>query len=222
MSHIHEQRNEIKGPSGPALQENLITLICHDDEHGEAIIEMIGGATLFEGEYKGVAERVVTYWAKYHKAPKAHLFDLFDDILTDKHNRRGNVIAQIIAATIDLYPQLDREVVLSQLGEFVQTQRAKITIMDMADTVQAKQGRSFDKIDELIADYQKGRPPAKGHTWNNPDVSLLDGRRGNLPEFPLDTIRSTRLRKWIEDAAHAAGSSGGSIPPLGTTTELSI
>jgi hypothetical protein len=42
------------------------------------------------------------------------------------------------------------------------------------------------------------------HSWPDPDRSLLDDRRGSLPEFPIDTL-STDWRRWLQNAARGAG-----------------
>src|SRR5262249_17466548 len=41
------------------------------------------------------------------------------------------------------------------------------------------------------------------HSWENPDWSMLDDRRGQLPDFPLDTLTSA-WRNWAERAAKGA------------------
>src|SRR5262245_23682218 len=40
--------------------------------------------------------------------------------------------------------------------------------------------------------------------WREPDWSLLDDRRGTLPEFPLDVL-TDEWRSWLKKAAHGAG-----------------
>jgi hypothetical protein len=40
--------------------------------------------------------------------------------------------------------------------------------------------------------------------WGNPDWSLLDDRRGQLPDFPLDVL-SGEIRNFLERSAHGAG-----------------
>jgi hypothetical protein len=46
--------------------------------------------------------------------------------------------------------------------------------------------------------------PGHPHDWHDPDFSLLDDRRGDLPEFPLDVLPD-KWRAWVELAAHGAG-----------------
>jgi hypothetical protein len=46
--------------------------------------------------------------------------------------------------------------------------------------------------------------PAPPDRWDNPDWSLLDDRRGDLPHFPLDTLTAEWVA-WLDKAAHGAG-----------------
>ena len=45
---------------------------------------------------------------------------------------------------------------------------------------------------------------ASEETWQNPDLTLLEDRRGELPEFPIDVL-DPASRKFIERASHGAG-----------------
>jgi len=42
------------------------------------------------------------------------------------------------------------------------------------------------------------------HSWDDPDTSILDDRRGELPAFPLDVL-SPSWQQWAIKAAHGAG-----------------
>jgi hypothetical protein len=57
--------------------------------------------------------------------------------------------------------------------------------------------------------------------WEAPDWSLLDDRRGELPEFPSETLPA-KWRDWAELAAHGAGVTPAHviIPLLGITSAL--
>jgi hypothetical protein len=37
------------------------------------------------------------------------------------------------------------------------------------------------------------------HSWNDPDLSILDDRRGDLPEFQVDTL-SQEWQLWLKIA----------------------
>jgi len=59
------------------------------------------------------------------------------------------------------------------------------------------------------------------HSWDDPDWSILDDRRGDLPEFPVDTL-PTPCQEWIERAAHGAGVTFAhvAVPLLGIASSL--
>src|SRR6516225_3718898 len=59
------------------------------------------------------------------------------------------------------------------------------------------------------------------HGWDAPDWSILDDRRGELPEFPLDCF-SPKVRAWVERAARGAGVTVAhvAVPALGIASSL--
>ena len=97
----------------------------------------------------------------------------------------------------------------------------------------AGQGLSQDEIEEELARYPDGigskyakrlhneiercfskwqttqgaQPSGQGtasHNWQDPDWSILDDRRGELPDFPIDVL-SQSWTDWVTKAAHGAG-----------------
>src|SRR6516165_10664543 len=71
-------------------------------------------------------------------------------------------------------------------------------------------------------DAQKGRDERGGdHNWADPDWSILDDRRGDLPEFPIDTL-PVPWQRWVERAAHGAGATPAHVvvPLLGIASSL--
>ena len=59
------------------------------------------------------------------------------------------------------------------------------------------------------------------HTWADPDWSILDDRRGDLPEFPLDVLSGV-CREWVTRAALGAGVTPAHVatPLLGIASSL--
>ena len=57
--------------------------------------------------------------------------------------------------------------------------------------------------------------------WNDPDFTILDDRRGELPEFPLEVF-SSDWQRWAKDAAHGAGVTVDHVmvPLLGIASSL--
>jgi hypothetical protein len=73
----------------------------------------------------------------------------------------------------------------------------------------------------LIDSIEKGADGRRAaHSWEDPDTSILDDRRGNLPEFPIDTLPA--CQGWIERAAHGAGATTAhvAVPLLGIASSL--
>jgi hypothetical protein len=59
------------------------------------------------------------------------------------------------------------------------------------------------------------------HSWDFPDWSILDDRRGDLPGFPVD-IFAPQIREWLERTAHGAGvfPDHVAVPLLGVVASL--
>jgi hypothetical protein len=90
---------------------------------------------------------------------------------------------------------------------------------------------TFD--DAFDRDFGAARTHAKRHkrsgqqnnsqceSWDDPDWSILDDRRGELPEFPIDTLSGTGI-DWVSRAAHGAGVTVDhvAVPLLGIVSSL--
>jgi Protein of unknown function (DUF3987) len=63
--------------------------------------------------------------------------------------------------------------------------------------------------------------PNSAHRWDEPDWSILDDRRGELPEFPVGALPAS-LHDWLHRAARGAGVTVGhvAVPLLGIASSL--
>jgi uncharacterized protein DUF3987 len=59
------------------------------------------------------------------------------------------------------------------------------------------------------------------YSWESPDWSVLDDRRGELPDFPLN-IFSQRIGEWVKRSAHGAGATPDHVanPLIGIASGL--
>jgi hypothetical protein len=59
------------------------------------------------------------------------------------------------------------------------------------------------------------------HSWDDPDWSLLEDRRGDLPSFPLDCLNA-RWQAWALQTAHGSGTTPAHVvvPLLGIASGL--
>jgi Protein of unknown function (DUF3987) len=77
------------------------------------------------------------------------------------------------------------------------------------------------RADNQPSGSEKDYSRAPLHDWENPDWSILDDRRGNLPDFPLDCLGGM-LKEWIKRAANGAGVTAAhvAVPALGISSSL--
>jgi hypothetical protein len=73
------------------------------------------------------------------------------------------------------------------------------------------------------SEQQPNAPQSKEtlHNWDDPDISLLDDRRGDLPEFPVDVF-TPAWQDWLLRASHGAGVRPDhvALPLLGVASSL--
>jgi len=71
-------------------------------------------------------------------------------------------------------------------------------------------------------DYQQDQNiESLNSCWEDPDISILDDRRGDLPEFPVEVLAPS-CREWVERAAHGSGVTPAhvAIPLIGIVSSL--
>lgn len=131
-----------------SLQENLITILAFDKEHGRIVSKMLD-VTLMDGDYRLIAERCIDYWRQQDMPPDDHLADLFADILEDKHNRRAAVIRRHIRSMIALSESINTKYVMQQLRDHAKLQRFKAGIVEAAELISKKAEMALGEIEEL-------------------------------------------------------------------------
>lgn len=131
-----------------SLQENLITLLCYDNEQGKVVANMIN-IELMEGDYRMIAERAIDYWRKYEIAPADHSADMFGDILSDKHNRRGNTIRRLLRNMIALSETINTKYVMNQLRDFTRLQRFKSALVESAEKINQTEQMALPEVEEI-------------------------------------------------------------------------
>jgi hypothetical protein len=79
--------------------------------------------------------------------------------------------------------------------------------------------RQLQRAHAKIAERRTDRA---AHSWEDPDLSMLDERRGDLPAFPLDTLQPQKLRDWVTRAASSRGTTIDhvAVPILGGASSL--
>lgn len=119
-----------------ALQENILTLVCFDDEAAPFIVNSVD-VGLFESDiYKDIAQQAIEYYHQFKEAPKDHLPDLLEDKLDpDKDKKRAELYQRIIVNLYEFKEGINRKYVLSKVTEFVRQQRLKGAVVDAVNNI---------------------------------------------------------------------------------------
>ena len=141
---------------GKTLSENVLTLLCFNDECGKIIASQIP-PELFEGDYRVIAERAVDYWRTYQKAPRDHTADLVADIMDDPNNKRAPTFRRVIAAMMDLATTINTVYVMDTLTTFIQMQKFKAAILSSAEKLNTVQEVAVPEIKKIWNDLLKIR-----------------------------------------------------------------
>jgi hypothetical protein len=85
-------------------------------------------------------------------------------------------------------------------------------------------GEWAKRVDErqLQRAYENAPASEPIHSWDDPDISLLDDRRGTLPVFPIAAFAPDELQQWVRQAADNTATSIDhvAIPLLGVASGL--
>src|SRR5580704_3905490 len=133
------------------LQENLATLISHDDAHGKIVVNLIE-PQLFEGELRTIVERCIDYWRQHNQAPKQHTQDLVADIIDDPHNRKAQTYNNILIAMLELSENINADYVISKLTTFHRTQHLKDAVLRSAQRLEAEGELAITEVEEIWND----------------------------------------------------------------------
>ena len=140
-----------------SLQEDIVTLLAHDEVHGRIVANMVD-ADLFEGELRVIAERCVEYWRQHNTAPKQHTQDLVADVLDDPKNRRAGTYRGILISMLQLSENINATYVIKQLSLFRRQQKLKEAIWRSAERIEGKPELAVTEIEEI---------------WNDPAASAV-------------------------------------------------
>jgi hypothetical protein len=79
----------------------------------------------------------------------------------------------------------------------------------------------FETVEIKNSEQLKQSRKLETGTWEEPDFTLLDDRRGELPEFPVGALPAS-LHDWLHRAAHGAGVTVDhvAVPLLGIASSL--
>ena len=88
-----------------------------------------------------------------------------------------------------------------------------------ADNKVVERGRQHGGHEKNLTSIEP--PRADAHGWDDPDWTLLDDRRGELPDFPVDVL-TPAWQEWLLRACHGAGvrPEHVAVPLIGVASSL--
>ena len=100
-------------------------------------------------------------------------------------------------------------------------QEARRTLQSGLEAGAKEPHKALEQNEEEAEIEDETEAGASDHTWMDPDWSLLDDRRGELPEFPIGVF-APQWRDLIERLAHGAGVTVGhvAVPMLSIASSL--
>lgn len=185
-----------------ALQENLLTLLCFDNEAAPLIKHTIEVGLYSSDIFREIAHEAVTFHDIYGTVIAEHLPDVFEDAIYGADKRKAKVYQQILSSLYNTKDSINKEYVLSRLGAFVRQQSISKAITDAAKSVRLG---DLDKAETILHDGLKTKElglQSPGLFLSESPVKILEHLR-TPAEFittgveALDTIAFGPARKTL-------------------------
>ena len=139
-----------------ALQENILTLVCYNDDHCRMIRNAVP-PELYESIYRDIATVVYAHIDRFKKAPKDHIADLLDKTLTGKDTRKARIFAGVLRAMREANETIDPNFVVARLSSFIRQQKLKAAILEAVEVLQDETPEKLDLAESIILKATKDR-----------------------------------------------------------------
>lgn len=134
-----------------ALQENILTALCFDDDHCKLIRAAVGSPKLFESSvYREVAGHAMDFIDQYGEPIKEHLPDHLESILEGDDPRKAKSYRMLLENLFQSRDTVNGKYVVQELHKFVRQQNLRSAI------VQAVEAMEDGRVDEAEVVLQKG------------------------------------------------------------------
>lgn len=162
-----------------SLQENVLAVLGYDNANCKVVANLVD-PSLFEGDYRVIAESCVAYIKEYGHAPgRAHIKDVLSDVLDDPESRSKKTYLKLIEQMRVLSEEMDTRYILDKLNTFVRLQTLKRTTITVAEKLQTGQERSIAEVEELWHDILKADA-----------IGFVPGMRGTDIDRVLEYVRT--------------------------------
>lgn len=158
-----------------ALQENLLTLLCFDDDRCKLLRAALSPKLFESTVFREIAGHAIDFIDQYGEAIKDHLPDHLEDILHGEDTRKAKTYQRLLDNLFLSKETVNGDYVVDQLNKFVRQQNLKSALIDAVAAI------DDGRIDEAEVVLQKGLQHqvvsfSGGLNLSNPDdvLGILD------------------------------------------------
>jgi hypothetical protein len=139
-----------------SLQQDLITLLVHNDQYGRTLAKLVT-PSLFEGDYRIIADRAISFWKEHSAPPKQHIADILSDILESKHDRRAPLYHRTLEQMEESKDQINADFVLRTVDQFIRSQRTKEVILEVSEKIDSKGYLAQEEVEGILYSFLRER-----------------------------------------------------------------
>lgn len=196
-----------------ALQENLLTLLCFDNENCKIVRAALTPQHFESAVFREVAGIAIDFIDQYGETVGEHLPDHLEDILKGKDTRKASTYERLVKNLFAARDGINSEYIISQLHKFVRQQNLKDSV------IKAVEALEDGRIDDAEVVLQKGLSTQSvafegGLSLNSPEdvLAVLDqpeepGFELGIPEFDSRGLYPRRKELTMFVAARGMGKS---------------
>jgi len=133
-----------------ALQENVLTMLCFDDEFCSIVRSAISPNLFESAVFRDIAQQAVDFVDQFGEAIKDHLPDALETILEGKDARKAASYKRVLDNLFIAKEHINRDYVISKLHAFVRQQKLKSAIVKAVEAVED------GNIDQAEVELNKG------------------------------------------------------------------
>lgn len=131
-----------------ATQENVLTLLCFDEEAARIIVNTVSPSMFENKAYRTIAEKAFSFFESHGTVPKEHIADEIEEQLQSDDKRESRRYVEAISEMFELSKSINREYVLSKLSRFIKENNLKGLLYEAVELVNADQ---IDEAQALVA-----------------------------------------------------------------------
>lgn len=133
-----------------ALAENILTLLCFDDQYGKLVRYSITPNLFESAVFRDIASHAINFIDQFGEPIKDHLADSLENILKGENTRKAASYTRLLDNLYLAKDNVNGEYVITQLHRFVRAQNIKSAIVKAVEAVE--DGR----IETAEVELQKG------------------------------------------------------------------